>query len=96
MKIIIPAVAAVLFTAGVHAGDVYHGLAQGNPDLIDRHQPVDVMAATQPSVGDSFDRYQGIGDGNTDLFKGDGSLDRESTGRPDIYTNGAGNPDLRF
>ena len=96
MKIIITAAAAILFAAGVHADDVYHGLAQGNSDLFDRHQPVDSMAAVQPSVGDSFDRCQGLGDGNTDLFRGDGSLERESTGRPDIYMNVSGNPDLRY
>jgi hypothetical protein len=96
MKTIISAAAAVLFTAGVHADDVYHGLAEGNSDLFDRHQPVDTMAPVQPSVGDGFDRYQGLGDGNADLFKGDGSLQRESTGRPDIYMNASGNSDLQF
>ena len=96
MKTIITAAAAVLFTAGVNADDVYQGLAAGNPDLFDRHQPVDSMSAVQPSVGDGFDRYHGLGDGNADLFKGDGSLERESTGRPDIYMNVSGNPDLRY
>jgi hypothetical protein len=96
MKTIITAAPAVLFTAGVHADDVYHGLAEGNPDLFDIHRPTETTTAVQPSVGDSFDRYHGFGDGNTDLFKGDGVLERESTGRPDIYTSVSGNPDLRY
>ena len=40
--------------------------------------------------------YEGFADGNPDLFKGDGSVERESTGRPDIYVGLGGNPDLEF
>ncbi len=41
-------------------------------------------------------RYHGLADDNPDLFKDDGSLTTNSTGRPDIYINVSGNPDLSF
>jgi len=62
MKTIITAADAALFAANVSAVEIYHGLANGNPDL----------------------------------FKSTGSQERASTGRPDIYMNVSGNPDLRF
>jgi hypothetical protein len=96
MKTIITAIAATLFTAAVNADDVYHGLADGNPDLFDSHQAVTSMTGVQPSVGDSFDRYHGLADGNSDLFKADRSGPTDSGEAPDIYGKLSGNPDLRF
>ena len=54
------------------------------------------FAGVQPSVGDSVDRYHGWDEGNHDLFRGDGSQSRASTGRPDIYMNVSGNQDLQY
>jgi len=96
MKTIITAIAATLFTVAVSADDVYHGLAEGNPDLFDSHQPMESKTGVQPSVGDSFDRYHGLADGNSDLFKADPSGPTNSGKDPDIYGELSGNPDLRF
>jgi hypothetical protein len=96
MKTIITAAAAALFAANVSAVEIYHGLEEGNTDLSTPRVSAEGFAGVQPSIGDSVDRYQGFADGNTDLFKGDGSQERPSTGRPDIYMNAAENPDLAF
>ena len=96
MKTIIITAAAALFTANVGAVEIYHGLGAGNPDLSTQRISAQDFVGVQPSVGDSIDRYHGLADGNSDLFKGDGSQPMESTGRPDIYMNVSGNPDLRF
>ena len=95
MKTIIT-VAAVLFAANVSAADFYHGLDKGNSDLSTQRVSGGDFAGMQPNIGDSIDRYHGLADGNSDLFKGDGSQPMESTGRPDIYMNVSGNPDLQF
>jgi hypothetical protein len=96
MKTIITAAAATLFAANISASDFYHGLENGNSDLSTQRVSADDFTGVQPSVGDSVSRYHGWDDGNPDLFKGDGSQSRSSTGRPDIYMNVSGNPDLQF
>jgi hypothetical protein len=96
MKTIVTAAAAALFAANVSAVEIYHGLANGNSDLSPQRLSADVFTGIQPSIGDNVDRYQGFADGNTDLFKGEGSQERPSTGRPDIYMNASENPDLAF
>jgi hypothetical protein len=96
MKSIIAAAAATLFAASVSAADIYHGLEKGNTDLSAPRVSAEDFVGTQPSVGDSVDRYHGLAEGNTDLFRGDGTQDRPSTGRPDIYMNASQNPDLAF
>ena len=95
MKTIITA-AAILFAANVSAADIYRGFGEGNTDLSTPRLSAEDFVGVQPSVGDSVDRYHGLADGNADLFKGDGDQSIESTGRPDIYGNVSGNPDLRF
>ena len=95
MKTIITA-AAALFAANVSAADVYHGLERGNTDLSGQRLSAEDFTGVQPSIGDSVDRYHGLADGNSDLFKGDGSQSTKSAGRPDIYMNVSGNPDLQF
>jgi len=95
MKTIITA-AAVLFAANVSAADIYRALGEGNSDLSTQRVSASDFAGVQPSIGDSTERYHGWDEGNSDLFKGDGSQPIESTGRPDIYGNVSGNPDLRF
>jgi len=95
MKTIITA-AAVLFAVNVSAADIYRGLGEGNSDLSTHHVSAEDFVGVQPSVGDSVSRYQGWDEGNPDLFKAEGSQSRSSTGRPDIYMNVSGNPDLQF
>ena len=77
MKTIITAIAASLFTAGVSAADIYHGLAEGNSDLSPWAAEAHDFTGVQPSVGDSFDRYHGFADGNPDLFQPLGRMPRE-------------------
>ena len=95
MKTIITTIAATLFATSVTAADIYHGLDTGNSDLSSRLSATE-FAGVQPAVGDSVDRYHGWDKGNADLFRGDGRQDRTSTGRPDIYMNVSGSPDLQF
>ena len=96
MKTIITTAAAALFAANVSAVEIYHGLENGNSDLSTQRVSANDFAGVQPSIGDSVDRYHGIDDDNPDLFKGDGRRPTNSTGRPDIYINVSGNPDLSF
>lgn len=85
---------AVLFATSAAADDVYHGLAEGNPDLFDGHPQQTAVVGVQPGVGDRVDIYGPLGGGNSDLFK---SIETGDSGpRPDIYQGFRGNPDLRF
>lgn len=96
MKTIATAITATLFAASAGAADVYHGLDDGNLDLsTQRVSAIDYVGA-QPSIGDSFTRYQGWADGNPDLFKADRSGPSGTGSDPDIYRGLGGNPDLRF
>ena len=96
MKTSITTAAAALFAANVSAVEIYQGFAEGNSDLSTVRVSASDFTGVQPSIGDSVSRYHGWDEGNSDLFKGDGSQERESTGRPDIYMNTSGNPDLQF
>ena len=95
MKTIMTA-AAVLFAANVSATDYYYGMGEGNQELHTQRMSASDFVDVQPGIGDSFDPYHGLADGNVDLFKGDGTQSIESTGRPDIYGNVSRNPDLDF
>lgn len=95
MKSIITA-AAILLAANAGAAGFYHGLDNGNSDLSTQPGSAHEFVGVQPGIGDRIDVYHGLADGNSDLLKGDGSQSIESTGRPDIYMNISGNPDLRF
>jgi hypothetical protein len=96
MKTIITAAAAALFAANVSAVEIYQGLDEGNTALATPRVSASDFTGVQPSIGDSVDRYHGFAEGNTDLFKGDGSQERPGTGRPDIYMDVSKNPDLAF
>ena len=96
MKTIITAIAATLFTVSVSAADVYHGLDQGNSDLSTQRVGAADVVGAQPGVGDSFDVYGGLADGNVDLFKADRSGSTDGGNAPDIYMVISGNPDLSF
>lgn len=96
MKTIIATAAAALFATNVSAVEIYHGLDEGNSDLSVPTFTAEDVVGVQPGIGDSVYRYHGLSDGNHDLFRGDGSLERESTGRPDIYMGLGGSPDLLY
>ncbi len=95
MKIMLTAFVIALFATAVTAGDVYHGLANGNSDLFDQHGPADHPIPVQPSVGDGFQRYQGLADGNPDLFKS-GPVDSTRSEDPRVYMGFSGNPDISY
>jgi hypothetical protein len=94
MKTIITAITAILFTTGVSAADVYHGIDQGNPDLSGQRTLSGSFVGVQPSIGDSVDRYHGWAEGNPDLFTADSSGPNGAGSDPDIYHGFAGNSDL--
>ncbi len=87
-----------LAAAGASAADVYQGLGAGHPDLNSQPQGRSfATSAMQPGVGSQIDRYQGIAEGNADLFnvRLDGPAERSGE-RPVIYSGAQGNPDLSF
>ena len=96
MKTILTAIAATLFAGSVSAHDVYGEFGKANSDVFDEHQPKDTMAAVQPSVGDQFDRYQGLADDNPDLFKSDLGSPTMRSDDPRIYGSFRGDPDLSY
>ena len=96
MKRLFTVIASSLFAAGVSAHDVYGELGKGNSDVSDQHPPQNQMTALQPSIGDRFDRYQGVADGNSDLFTSDHNGLTDAGDSPNIYKGVSGNPDLSF
>jgi len=99
MKSLVGAVAATVFAASVSAGEIYHGWAQGNPDLYPEEDQVVEVTGVQPGVGDAVDIYRGFGAGNPDLFSGSDSAGSYAKGFEvtdfDIYGGFAtANPDL--
>ena len=96
MKTIATAFAAALFATGASASTIYSGYGDSNPDLSVGYATVETnMAAAQPDVGNSFDRYHGWADNNPDLFRatgGSGST-HESPDRYGSFDDG--NPDLQ-
>lgn len=96
MKTIVTTFAATLFAASVSAADIYHGFADGNPDLQGGYtHSQDSVTAVRSGIGSDFDRYQGWADGNPDLFS-DRQLSTsvQRSGPADVYRGFAGNPDL--
>lgn len=96
MKILLAAFAITAFAAGATADDVYHGLAEGNPDLNRARVTDNPVVAIQPGVGESVNRYHGLDEGNSDLFttpKDEGAW--SSSERPDIYS-GFRDPNLTY
>ncbi|WP_462322847.1 hypothetical protein [Halochromatium sp.] len=89
-----------LAAAGANAADAYQGLSADHPDL--NSQPARIedgfgVRAIQPGIGSQIDRYQGIAEGNADLFnvRFDGPAQANGE-RPAIYGGAQGNPDLSF
>lgn len=100
MKTLNTALAATLFSViatGVNAADVYQGLGVGHPDLNSQPQGRNFgTSAMQPGVGSQIDRYQGVADGNSDLFNVRLQGTSDSGEAPVIYSGAEGNPDLSF
>ena len=79
------ATAALLLAGSVQAAESYQQFVRGSEADNERTIYAGVTAL-QPGVGATLDRYQGIGDGNPDLFGVDlGSSPTTQTDRPDIY-----------
>lgn len=94
MKILLAAVVTTAFAAGAMADDIYNGLAKGNPDLNRGRLANPPVVAVQPGVGDSLNRYHGLDEGNSDLFrtpKNEGAWSFSEN--PDIF-GGFRDPDL--
>ena len=97
MKRLLAVIASSVFAAGVTAADFYHGFSgDGNSDLSTQRYSADDFSGVQPSVGDSVDRYHGLADGNSDLFKSNLTARTDSGNDPDIYRGFSGNSDLEF
>ena len=75
MKTIYAMFASALFTAGVSATEVYHGLESGNAELSTDRLSAEYFVGVQPSIGDVTDRYHGWAEGNSDLFETDYSAE---------------------
>lgn len=87
--------AAVLFTVSAQAADSYQQFIQNNPDSDNSRARYTGVQAQPPGVGADINRYQGLGEGNPDLFEMDlGRSPKSET--PDIYGAAEGNPDLSF
>ena len=99
---VITATASLVLVGSVSAAtdaEIYHGFADGNPDLSTEFGDDSVRTSVQPGVGDSFDSYHDWAKGNPDLYSGtDVGSRRVDSGLPedfDIYHGIAeGNPDL--
>jgi len=99
---VVTATASLVLAGSVGAAtdaEIYHGFADGNPDISTEVESVSMAAGVQPGVGDRFGSYRDWAKGNPDLYSSvDGSPDhgdRTSSGDLDIYRGfGEGNPDL--
>ena len=86
-----------VFAAGAAADSVYYGLANGNPDLIAPQGTMNSVVAAQPGVGDNFDRYHGLDEGNGDLFGTPRtSGDQPFSSNPNISGGFRGSPSLSY
>jgi hypothetical protein len=99
MKRIISAIAALFLTTAAGAGHVYHGIAEGDPDLYGYGPDDEQATAVQPGVG-SFDFYGGFGQGNSDLFtpgdRGGSAVQNPDRDLPRIYNEFGDDPDLSW
>ena len=99
---VITATASLVLVGSVSAAtdaEIYHGFADGNPDLSTEFGGDSVTTSVQPGVGDSFDSYGDWAKGNPDLYSGKGvrsdRMDRTPPADFDYYHGIAeGNPDL--
>jgi hypothetical protein len=99
---VVTATAPLLLAGSVGAAtdaEIYHGFADGNPDISTEIEGVSTATSVQPGVGDRFDSYRDWAKGNPDLYSSVGvrpdRSDRTPSADLDIYHGfGEGNPDL--
>ncbi len=96
MKTLLTAVSASFFSLTVSAADIYQDLGHGNPDLPVKRAMTDEYVGTQPGVGDSFDRYHGLADGNPDLFKRSGPIAADTSAGTSENVKPYVGPGVRF
>jgi hypothetical protein len=83
MKVLTTLLTTSLLAANAYAVDIYHGLADGNPDLASwRSLPSEQTTGVQPGVGDAPSGFRG--GHNRSLFKSPAS-ETSSANRVDIY-----------
>jgi hypothetical protein len=83
MKALTTLMVTSLFAASANAVDIYHGLADGNPDIAPWQTTVaDGMTGVQPGIGD--DLRWARGGSESALFRPT-SKPAASSGRVDIY-----------
>lgn len=89
------ATATLLIAVSAHAADSREQFISGNPDSDNNRAFYEDVTAMPRSVGTDRDRYQGIAEGNADLF--DVNLGASgSHERPDIYGPFGASPDLSY
>lgn len=89
------ATATLLFAVSAHAADSRQYFISGNPDSDNNRAFYEEVTAMPRSVGTDRDRYQGIAEGNADLFGVDLGASPAHE-RPDIYGPFGASPDLSF
>lgn len=89
------AAAALTAAFSAQAADSRQQFVAGNPDSDAGGMPYHGAQAVQPSIDAGLSRYQGIDNGNRDLFGVSlgGSADHQ---RPNIYGPFGASPDLTF
>lgn len=91
MKTLTTLFATSLFAANAYAADIYHGFADGNPDIAAWQPSTSVeMTGVQPGIGDVTRWSRGGSD--SALFKSTRTV-TPSPGRVDVY-GAFQNPDL--
>jgi hypothetical protein len=93
------ATATLLIAVSAHAADSREQFISGNPDSDNKRAFYEDVTAMPRSVGTDRDRYQGIAEGNADLFDVDLGADPGASGshaRPDIYGPFGASPDLSY
>lgn len=107
MKTLCAICTSLVFVGSVSAAsdaDIYHGFAEGNPDLSTAYKTDAWPTGVQPGVGDRFDLYHGLSDNNPDLYPSVGEQSQmagERTGGAPQFGDShvyhgfeVGNPDL--
>jgi hypothetical protein len=87
--------AAILFAATAHAADSRQQFISGNPDSDNSPTFYQGVTAVAPGVGADFNRYQGIAEGNSDLFAVELGTSPAHE-RPDIYGPLGASPDVTY
>ncbi len=98
MKKLVVSIASIVFAGSVSASNesfIYHGFEVDNPDLYAGYEATDEATATQPGIGDRWDRsrsqslrtpdsYDIFVMGNPDNYSGDSKSAGVTSTRPEI------------